>query len=50
MNVSEVIEVLSNLKEEHGDVEVRKLKRFDYLVPIFKGSIIYNSQTNMIEI
>lgn len=50
MKVSEIIETLQKLFEEHGDVEVRKLKRSDYLVPMFKGSIIYNENENIIEI
>ena len=50
MKVSEVIEILQKLFEEHGDVEVYKIKHHDYLASIFKSSIIYNEKEKKIEI
>ena len=50
MKISEIIEVLTKLKNKHGDIEVCKLKHYDYLSRIFKDQIIYNSKENKIEI
>jgi len=51
VTLNEFIEELIAIKEKYGgDIEIRKLKHLDYLAPIFKDSVVYNSQINVVEI
>lgn len=51
MIIKDLIQKLEKLRLIYGDnIEVKKIKKDDYLSPIFDDSIIYNQQHKVIEL
>lgn len=51
MTLKELIDILEEFRKKYGDdIEVCKLKKYDYLAHMFKDQIQYNEKQNKIEI
>ena len=50
MKITKFIEALKKQKRLHGDINVCKVKNYEYVSDIFEDQLTYNEKDNIIEI